>query len=131
MKPAGRFSLAVERPTSVLLGANVLVYLAMLAVGGRAEWSAFSTRTLMRFGAEYAPLVLEGQAQRLVTSMFLHLNPLHLLMNMAALVTIGPVIFDLRRPIVQDLFDVGPVLEWDSRCKVGRRGVPRADVVTV
>ncbi|MCB9581733.1 MAG: rhomboid family intramembrane serine protease [Polyangiaceae bacterium] len=92
MKPAGRFSLAVERPTSVLLGANVLVYLAMLAVGGRAEWSAFSTRTLMRFGADYAPLVLEGQAQRLVTSMFLHLNPLHLLMNMAALVTIGPAL---------------------------------------
>ncbi len=91
-RPASGVSFDVGRPTIVLLGTNVLVYAAMLAVGRGREIAAFSTQTLMRFGADYAPLVLEGQVQRLVTSMFLHLNPLHLLLNMAALMSIGPAL---------------------------------------
>lgn len=77
-------------PSFVLLGINAVAYVAMLAVGGVDELRGFSTQTLMAFGADYGPLVRAGQVHRLLTSVFLHLNLVHLLMNGAALVAIGP-----------------------------------------
>ena len=77
-------------PTFVLLGIYAFAYAAMLLYGGTGEVGGFSTRTLMAFGADYGPLVRAGQVHRLLTSTFLHLNLVHLLMNGAALVAIGP-----------------------------------------
>ena len=81
-----------ESPIALLMGIHVLAYAAMLLVGGRGELRAISTRTLMTFGASYAPLVRDGQVFRLATSMFLHVNPLHLFMNSVALLSIGPMV---------------------------------------
>ncbi|MBI3203270.1 MAG: tetratricopeptide repeat protein [Myxococcales bacterium] len=64
----------------------------MVLSAGRAEIAAASSETLMRFGANYAPLVREGQLHRLVASMFLHIGLLHLCLNSAALVSIGPTL---------------------------------------
>jgi rhomboid protease GluP len=85
-----RFSFALSSPTAVLFAVHVIVYALMLLTGGRDELSGLSGATLTRFGADYAPLVFEGQVHRLVAATFLHINVWHLLMNSAALVSIGP-----------------------------------------
>lgn len=77
-------------PSTLILALNVLLFVAMLLGAGREELSSFSAPTLMRYGADYGPLVRGGQVQRLVTAMFLHVSPWHLLMNSTALLVIGP-----------------------------------------
>lgn len=79
-------------PTALLLGVYVVAHVAMMLTGGRAEIASASSETLMKFGASYAPLVREGQLHRLVASMFLHIGLLHLCLNSAALVSIGPTL---------------------------------------
>jgi len=79
-------------PTALLLGAYVIAHVAMVFSAGRAEIASASSETLMRFGANYAPLVREGQLHRLIASMFLHIGLLHLCLNAAALVSIGPTL---------------------------------------
>lgn len=85
-----RWSEVWSRPSAVLLGVCVVAYAGMLLSGGSGELAAISGETLMRFGAGYAPLVREGQLHRLIAATFLHINPLHLLLNCAALVAVGP-----------------------------------------
>lgn len=77
------------KTTHLLIAANVLVFAAMLVVGGPGELRSFSTHTLLVFGADYGPLVREGQVSRLLTSNFIHLNPIHIVMNMVALYQVG------------------------------------------
>ncbi|MEQ8189804.1 MAG: rhomboid family intramembrane serine protease [Candidatus Eremiobacterota bacterium] len=45
--------------------------------------------TLLRFGANYGPLVKSGEWWRLTGSMFLHIGAIHLLVNMFTLLSIG------------------------------------------
>lgn len=88
--------------TYTLLALNFLVFLAMLVWGsGPILWAGrhhawahlltapFDERTLMRFGASDASMVLGGQWWRLVTSMFVHVTLLHILMNMWCLWNLG------------------------------------------
>jgi len=82
----------LSSPTALLLGAYVVVHLATVLSGGREEIASASSETLMKFGANYAPLVREGQVHRLVASMFLHVGLLHLCLNAAALASIGPTL---------------------------------------
>lgn len=65
---------------------NVLIFIAMYIFG----YGSTDTRTLLFFGANYAPLVLQGEYYRLLTSAFLHIGIVHLVMNMYALYVIGP-----------------------------------------
>ena len=94
MTPKRGFSAAAwaSSPTALLLGVYLVAHVAMVLTGGRSEITTASTETLMKFGASYAPLVREGQLHRLVASMFLHIGLLHLLMNSAALLSIGPTL---------------------------------------
>lgn len=52
--------------------------------------SGFSGETLVRWGSQFAPLILVGQWWRLGTAMFLHVGLLHLALNSYALYGLGP-----------------------------------------
>jgi rhomboid protease GluP len=70
--------------TYILLGINVLVWLAMTLMGGSE-----STDTLIRFGAKYQPLIVQGEYWRLMTANFIHIGILHLAFNAYALYLFG------------------------------------------
>src|SRR5687768_2506942 len=92
MRPELSCARAVKT-THLIIALNVAVFLLMLKVGGMDEAQAFSTRTLMLFGANYAPLVKhELQVHRLIASTFIHLNIVHLLMNMVSLHQVGTIL---------------------------------------
>ena len=72
--------------TLALIALNVGVFLLEMARGGSEDM-----QTLLRLGALWLPAVVSGgQWYRLVAAMFLHFGPLHLGMNMLALIIIGP-----------------------------------------
>ena len=63
----------------------ILTFIATYIFGGGST----NIDTLLRFGANYQPLVKSGEVWRLISSMFLHIGFLHLLFNMYALWIIG------------------------------------------
>lgn len=68
--------------TYVLMASFAGVFAAMLAVGG---WPAFQDPPgdlLVRFGADFGPYVARGQYWRMLTSAFVHIGALHLLLNL-------------------------------------------------
>jgi membrane associated rhomboid family serine protease len=72
--------------TKVLIGINVLVYIATLAQGGtigRTGGDLFARWAL------FGPLVAEGEWWRLITATFLHASLIHLAFNMLFLWWIG------------------------------------------
>src|SRR5271169_1761196 len=70
--------------THVLLGANVMVYIAMVIAALQTDGSAgeFSGQIRVTFGANFGPLTLSGQWWRLLTYMFLHGDIMHIAFNM-------------------------------------------------
>ena len=75
----------------MLFGACVLVYLAMIAVGGQGIDP--DAETLYRWGGNFGMTVaVEGEWWRLFSCMFLHAGPFHLLVNMIFLWRAGPLI---------------------------------------
>jgi rhomboid protease GluP len=76
--------MARPQVTYVLLAINVLVWLAMTVAGGSTN-----PEVLIRFGAKVNPLIAQGQVWRLLTSMFLHIGPIHLFFNSYALYIFG------------------------------------------
>jgi membrane associated rhomboid family serine protease len=75
--------------TKILIGLCVAFYVVQLAVGDRF------TERLELLGQAYVPLfgsvegVAEGQPYRLLTAMFLHASPIHIIFNMMSLWWIG------------------------------------------
>lgn len=67
---------------------NVLMFLAMYILGSGSE----DVITLLNFGALQKDFILSGEVYRLITAMFLHIGPVHLLFNMYVLYVIGPQI---------------------------------------
>lgn len=68
----------------ILIAINIIIYLFLEFNGGSTN-----IENLIRFGAKFNPYILEGEWWRLVTSMFLHIGPIHLFMNMFALYYLG------------------------------------------
>ncbi len=79
----------VNAVTMALIGLNVLVYAAELALGGNASGT---NNTIFEHGALFGPLVAAGDWWRLITSAFLHYGPLHLGMNMLSLYFVGSIL---------------------------------------
>jgi membrane associated rhomboid family serine protease len=75
--------------TVALITANVAVYVVMVAKGVSPVTP--TTDALLRFGANYEPWAKHGQLWRVVTSTFVHVGIVHLLMNMAALWSVGRI----------------------------------------
>ena len=89
-RPSTRlFASGAARPTRVvlaLIGLNLGMFVAECALGGSTN-----PFTLHRLGAlEFAGVWFEREYWRLLTSLFLHYGPLHLLFNLYALFIIGP-----------------------------------------
>ncbi len=77
--------------TSVIMLINIGLYLATVLVTSRSGGGGIdpSAETLFRFGAKYAPAIVQGQWWRLITAGFLHGGILHILMNMWVLFDLG------------------------------------------
>lgn len=87
----GRVTSDASRVTQVLVGLNVLVFLAGLAVPNLTE--RFGNLALAVNSSRTGLIgVSQGEYYRLVTSAFLHAGLLHILFNMFALAQIGPLL---------------------------------------
>ena len=80
--------------TASLIAANVLVYLAVsvLAVSAGTEWNIAlvnQSGAVIANGALVPAAVAQGEAWRLLTSIFLHSGLIHLAFNMVALYFLG------------------------------------------
>ena len=78
----------IKKPivTYTLIALNVIIFLFMYLFGAGST----DVLTLLKFGANYAPLVKIGEVWRLITSVFVHIGLIHLLCNMYSLYIIGP-----------------------------------------
>lgn len=89
-RPAGPYFTGAPLPTArpryvwVFIAANLALF-AALTLSGDAQ----NPIVLIRFGANYAPLVREGEYWRLFTANFLHGNLAHVGFNTYALYTLG------------------------------------------
>ena len=83
--------------TNIIIGINVLVYLisALLSItqyGGLSGLGDINEFVLVNLGAQWNALVAQGEWWRIFTAMFLHLNLLHIGLNMLSLFFIGTAI---------------------------------------
>ncbi|MEK3890734.1 rhomboid family intramembrane serine protease [Bacillus sp. FSL K6-3431] len=66
---------------------QIIVFILLEVNGGSTN-----TETLVKFGAKYNPLILEGEWWRFITPVFLHIGILHLAMNTLALYYLGTAV---------------------------------------
>jgi rhomboid protease GluP len=90
MKQSGEPKSFLPWLTRALVGANVLVFLAMAAAGaGLVRPNAL---VHIAWGSNFAPLTSAGQWWRLATATFLHFGALHLVFNMWVLWQTGALV---------------------------------------
>jgi len=90
------------KTTRTLIAVNVLVFYAMLAysihIGGVQKFldtrlfASFDSELLVKWGSDFGPLTLGGQYWRIITANFVHINFLHLAVNMLFLWRLGKVL---------------------------------------
>ncbi|HLR74479.1 MAG TPA: rhomboid family intramembrane serine protease [Virgibacillus sp.] len=81
------FSFGKPRLTFVLIIVNVLLFMLLEGSG-----SSTNIEHLIEFGAKYNPAIIDGEWWRIISSMFLHIGMLHLMMNMLALYYLGTAV---------------------------------------
>jgi rhomboid protease GluP len=78
--PDGRMAVAL------LLLVNSALFVAIYVTG---------TNTLPEFGAKWLPAIVHGDWYRLITAGYLHVQFLHILMNMMGLFNLGPMVEEI------------------------------------
>ncbi|MGP4072483.1 rhomboid family intramembrane serine protease [Piscibacillus sp. B03] len=78
------FSFGKTRLTLFLLAINVFIFMLVENSGGSTN-----VENLVKWGAKYNPYIADGEYWRIITSMFLHIGVIHLIMNMIALYYLG------------------------------------------
>lgn len=73
--------------TPILLNINIVIFILMAVSGTNILLP--DNESLIKWGANFRPLTLEGEWWRLIANCFLHIGILHLAMNMYALLYIG------------------------------------------
>ena len=73
--------------TYALIAVNVAVFLAMLFTS--SSFPSLTNPQMLRWGADFGPLTLNGQWWRMLTSCFLHFSFIHIGMNMFILYQAG------------------------------------------
>lgn len=73
--------------TYIFIALQLMVFFIMEMAGGTQD-----TENLIRFGAKYNPLIVEGEWWRFFTPIVIHIGFLHLLMNTFALYFLGPAV---------------------------------------
>lgn len=73
--------------TLIIMYLNLLIFIIMVFAGFGTV--SFKSADLLNWGANFRPLVIEGQWWRLLTSTFLHGGLMHILANMYGLLFIG------------------------------------------
>ena len=120
-QPVTLFGSRTMRPTIVVLvfiGLNLAMFAAEIRFGGSTN-----PLTLHRLGAlEPWAIRSGGESWRMLTSLFLHYGPLHLLFNLYALFVIGPGLERIIGPLrfaayylLAGLGSSGGVLLWQLR----------------
>lgn len=71
--------------TYILIFINIVMFVLMYMLGNGSE----NTNTLIDFGANYILLTKAGEYYRLITSGFLHIGVIHLLLNIYSLYIVG------------------------------------------
>jgi rhomboid protease GluP len=89
MGPPAR-SIRISQPfllTQIIVGANVLVFVAMVATG--VSPISPGVQQLVTWGANYAPLSLGPQPWRVLASNYVHIGLIHIFFNMWCLWNLG------------------------------------------
>src|SRR5690349_12863730 len=73
--------------TIILLSINLAIFLAMALSTG--QLLRFGGDQVLRWGANFGPLTMNGQWWRLITAIFVHIGLAHLLINMWCLYELG------------------------------------------
>jgi rhomboid protease GluP len=73
--------------TVAIVGLNVLVFAAMVATG--ASLTGPTGHQLLKWGADFGPLSLDGQPWRILTSTYVHIGIWHIFFNMWCLWNLG------------------------------------------
>lgn len=84
-----------SKVTTILIIINVGIFLLETKDGGSTNRDV-----ALKYGAQYQPLIRQGQYYRLFTAMFLHFGIYHLLFNMYALSEIGPAVDYVCGPVI-------------------------------
>ncbi len=73
--------------TYAVIVINVVIFLAMIFTA--PSFAGIGNQEMLRWGADFGPLTLNGEWWRLITSCFLHFNFIHIGMNMFILYQVG------------------------------------------
>jgi len=73
--------------TPIIINLNIGIFILMVFSG--VSFILPDTESLLKWGANFQPLTLNGEWWRLITNCFLHIGIIHLLFNMYALLYIG------------------------------------------
>lgn len=84
-----------SKVTTILIIINIVIFLLETKDGGSTNRDV-----ALKYGAQYQPLIRQGQYYRLFTAMFLHFGVYHLLFNMYALSAIGPAVDYVCGPVI-------------------------------